>query len=335
MAIFYLDKTGLAYFWGKIKSYITETIPPKMTILSYGKSTWDDFIAAYNSNTIVYCRASSNSNPASGNQTRMAFMAYVNSNPPTEVQFQYYRSVSSHSATQQGDQVYIYKLNKTNGWSVTTREAMSKIAAGTGLSSSYSNGTITLSATNTPDLSNYATKSELNNKQDTLTAGDNITINNGVISATGGDPLIGALFQVTMQTGRQLPANTRTYPTLRNPSGAEIVTCDLSTAKFRPVVPGTFLFNINLDVEDTATSGDGYVQCHLGVYDNSDTMEDEFYAGKHVYSRNYGGGVYSFAIQMDPEKYYVPTFLYTRYGSNTAQVSFGWIQIVYLGQEGH
>lgn len=124
-----------------------ELIPPTMTILSYGNSTWDDFIAAYNTNTIVYCRASSNSNPASGNQTRMAFIAYVNNNPPTEVQFQYYRSVSSHSATQQGDQVFIYKLNKTSGWSVTTREAISKIAAGTGLSSRYSNGTITLSAT--------------------------------------------------------------------------------------------------------------------------------------------------------------------------------------------
>lgn len=85
MATSYLDKTGLTYFWGKIKDYIAETIPPKMTILSYGNSTWDDFIAAYNSNTIVYCRASSNSNPATGNQTRMAFMAYVNNTPPTEV----------------------------------------------------------------------------------------------------------------------------------------------------------------------------------------------------------------------------------------------------------
>ena len=49
----------------------------EMTILSYGHSTWADFIAAYSTNTIVYCRASSNSNPASGSQTRMAFMAYV------------------------------------------------------------------------------------------------------------------------------------------------------------------------------------------------------------------------------------------------------------------
>ena len=70
-----------------------------MVVLSYGSSTWDDFINAYNDHVIVYCKASSNSNPASGNQTRQAFMAYVNSDPPTEVEFQYYRSVSSHSSS--------------------------------------------------------------------------------------------------------------------------------------------------------------------------------------------------------------------------------------------
>ena len=75
-------------------------------------------------------------------------MAYVN-NPatPTEVEFQYYRSVSTHSANQQGDQIYIYKLNKTSGWTVTVREAATKIATGTGLTSAYSNGTLTLSST--------------------------------------------------------------------------------------------------------------------------------------------------------------------------------------------
>jgi hypothetical protein len=98
-----------------------------MVILSYGNSTWSDFINAYNNNVIVYCRASSNSNPASGSQTRMAFMAYVNnSSSPTEVEFQYYRSVSSHSATQMGDQVFVYKLNNKGTWSVTTREASIK-----------------------------------------------------------------------------------------------------------------------------------------------------------------------------------------------------------------
>lgn len=98
-----------------------------MVILSYGSSTWAQFEAAYNNNVIVYARASSNSNPASGSQTRMAFMAYVNNaTTPTEVEFQYYRSMSSHSATAMGDQVFVYKLTKTGGWSVTTRDASIK-----------------------------------------------------------------------------------------------------------------------------------------------------------------------------------------------------------------
>lgn len=119
----------------------------KMVVLSYGASTWNDFITAYRSNAVVYCRASSNSNPGTGTQTRMAFMAYVNNaETPTEVEFQYYRSVSSHSATQQGDQVYVYKLTSAGAWSVTTRETYTKIVTGQNIWSSYSNGTITLSA---------------------------------------------------------------------------------------------------------------------------------------------------------------------------------------------
>lgn len=122
-------------------------IPPHMTILKYGISTWSDFIDAYNSKTIVYCRASSNSNPASGSQTRMAFMAYVNNETtPTEVEFQYYRSVSTHTDSQQGDQVYVYKLNKNNGWSVTVRSAFSRVKAGNGLALSYATDNITLSS---------------------------------------------------------------------------------------------------------------------------------------------------------------------------------------------
>ena len=136
------------------------TIPGNMVVLSYGNSTWNDFITAYNDNRIVYCRASSNANPGTGTQGRMAFMAYLN-NPtaPTSVEFQYVRSVSSKSASQQGDQVYVYTLTNTNGgtWSVVTREMSTKIVAGTNMSSSYSSGTLTLSATvptKTSDLTN-------------------------------------------------------------------------------------------------------------------------------------------------------------------------------------
>lgn len=130
---------------------VTSEWGTKMVVLSYGNNTWADFEAAFNANAIVYCRASSNSNPGTGNQGRMAFMAFVNysNNTLTNVEFQYYRSVSSHSASQQGDQVFIYKLEKTNGgtWSVTVRESYTKIVAGAGLGSSYSSGTLTLTGT--------------------------------------------------------------------------------------------------------------------------------------------------------------------------------------------
>lgn len=120
-----------------------------MTILSYGTSTWQDFLSAYNADKVVYCRASSNANPATGEQLRMAFMAYIGGTKtnPTSVEFQYYRSVSTHSDAQQGDQVYIYKLTSSNVWTVTVREAYTKIATGTGLSKSYANGTLTIANT--------------------------------------------------------------------------------------------------------------------------------------------------------------------------------------------
>lgn len=125
-----------------------------LVIMSYGNSTWSDFISAYRTNTVVYCRASSNSNPATGSQTRMAFMAYVNNEAnPTEVEFQYYRSVSSHTDAQQGDQVFVYKLTSAGAWTVTTRNAFTKIAAGTAMTSAYNNGTLTMNV-NTTEIVN-------------------------------------------------------------------------------------------------------------------------------------------------------------------------------------
>lgn len=117
-----------------------------MFIAAYGKSTYAEVLDAYKKNNIIYCRAASGSNPASNNQLRMAFLAYVNQEEtPTEFEFQYYRSVATHSNTQQGDQVYIYKLNATTGWNFSVREAYTKVVAGEGLKSSYSNGVITIS----------------------------------------------------------------------------------------------------------------------------------------------------------------------------------------------
>lgn len=117
-----------------------------MTLLSYGSSTWAEFIAAYRTNSIVYCRASSKTDPAAEPKLRLAFMAYVSGSTeePTSVEFQYYRSVASHTNTQQGDQVYVYTLTNAGVWSVTVREAYTKIVGGTNISSSYSNGALTL-----------------------------------------------------------------------------------------------------------------------------------------------------------------------------------------------
>ena len=196
---------------GDISVATTSDIPTKVSdltndsgfidgleILSYGNSTWNDFITAYQKNKVVYCRASSNSNPASGSQTRLAFMAYVNNaTSPTEVEFQYYRSVSSHSDSQQGDQVFVYKLTSAGKWTVTVRNAFSKVVAGTGLSSSYSNGAITLSANTqtetdpvfTASAASSITSSNISSwdgKQDALVSGTNIkTINNESLLGSG------------------------------------------------------------------------------------------------------------------------------------------------------
>lgn len=134
------------------------TIVPSLVEMSYGESNaWAKFSAAYAAGSIVYCRASSNTNPATGTQGRKAFMAYVNNaTTPTEVEFQYVRSVSSKTDSQQSDQVFIYKLTNTGGgtWTVATRNMSAKIVAGTGMTSSFTtgaNGTITLNAE--PDYS--------------------------------------------------------------------------------------------------------------------------------------------------------------------------------------
>ena len=140
------------------------TVMTGLAEMSYGEANaWAKFIAAYQAKQIVYCRASSAANPASGSQTRKAFMAYVNNaDNPTEVEFQYVRSVSSKTASQPVDQVFVYKLTSASGgtWTVETRNMAPKLAQGTNTTVSYSNGTYTISATQptvptkTSDLTN-------------------------------------------------------------------------------------------------------------------------------------------------------------------------------------
>lgn len=177
----------------------------KFVIMKYGESNaWAKFIDAYNNNKIVYCRASSNSNPATGAQTRLAFMAYVSAETnPTNVEFQYVRSVSSKTSSQPVDQVFVYKLTNANGgtWTVESRNVAPKIEAGANTTVSYSNGTYTVSSTGgsnvtkTSDLTNdgedgvhpfvdsETLSTALSGYQQALTAGDHIDITGSTISA--------------------------------------------------------------------------------------------------------------------------------------------------------
>ena len=79
-------------------------------------------------------------------------MAYVNNETnPTSVEFQYVRSVSSKTDSQQCDQVFVYTLTNASGgtWSVTSRNMAAKINVDSTLTKTFSNGanaSMTLSA---------------------------------------------------------------------------------------------------------------------------------------------------------------------------------------------
>ena len=111
-----------------------------MVVLEYGVSTWDDFLAAYEANRVVYCRVSS---PYG---FRMAFLAFRQTTAPTVgAEFQYYRSRGAHTDASQGDEVYIYRLSPNGTWTTSVRQAYTRIVAGTGLTSTYNNGVLTIS----------------------------------------------------------------------------------------------------------------------------------------------------------------------------------------------
>lgn len=105
----------------------------------YGQTSYSDIVQAISDKKIVYCRVS----PSGA--SRMAFLAYVGS---SNVEFQYYRSLSNHTASNQTDEVYVYTVS-SSGWTTTTRLAGIKYIAGTNMSQSYnsSNSTLTFSAT--------------------------------------------------------------------------------------------------------------------------------------------------------------------------------------------
>lgn len=102
----------------------------------YGQTSYSDIVQAISDKKIVYCRIT----PSGA--SRMAFLAYIGS---SNVEFQYYRSLSSHSASAMTDEVYVYTV-ASSGWTTTTRKTGVKVTAGTHMSQSYSNDTLTLNA---------------------------------------------------------------------------------------------------------------------------------------------------------------------------------------------
>ena len=224
------------------------SITPELVEMSYGESNaWAKFIAAYNAHCIVYCRASSNADPSSGSQTRKAFMAYVNNaTTPTQVEFQYYRSVSSHTDSQQGDQVFVYLLTNANGgtWSVTTRNAFSKVVAGTNMTSSYSNGAITLNATQptVPTKTSDLTNDGADGTSTYVEASDLATVaTSGLYSDLSGTPTIPTKTSDLVNDGADntstyLEADETAYRTTSIPFG-QVDATSTSTA-FTATVPG-------------------------------------------------------------------------------------------------
>ena len=279
-----------------------------MVILSYGSSTWNDFINAYNNNVIVYCRASSNSNPASGSQTRMAFMAYVNdASSPTNVEFQYYRSMSSHSSTAMGDEVYIYKLTNASGgtWSVTTRKASIKeiaVASGSKLGVSWSSDKVTLSNTMTADdmpmSSSDATTAKsaidtINTKLGSTTMGTTATTITGAIAEHENDistlnsnlSKIGTIYTDsgdttieanTWTSGRHIDCPAGKYIvryTARNNNGTIRIGASTSTGDWT-LSPGPYSLGEHITIISTAVpvTFTSYMYCETaGTYSNSVT----------------------------------------------------------------
>ena len=244
-----------------------------MVVLSYGSSTWSDFINAYNNHVIVYCKASSNSNPATGAQTRMAFMAYVNADPPTNVEFQYYRSVSSHSATQMGDQVFIYKLDKTSGWSVTTREASIKQITGSGITVAWSSNKVTLTndVTVSDSLTDTSTTNALSAAQgkalndgkiSTSDIADNLTTNDAtkVLSAKQGKELSD---QIDTLNGKI--TNSHLY--VNSASDVASAYTDMATNESITIaLPATFMYSLDLgdsSAKGTALKISTYLDCEV------------------------------------------------------------------------
>lgn len=117
---------------------------------AYGVTSYADVRAAITAKKIVFCSV-----PSGASGYRMAFLAYIGQ---TNVEFQYYRSMSTHDSTDQGDEVYIYTV-ASSGWTTKTRRSNIRYKAGTNMTQAYNSSTETLVfnatvPTKTSDLTN-------------------------------------------------------------------------------------------------------------------------------------------------------------------------------------
>ena len=124
-------------------------------IAVYGQTPFSAVRNAVDSNRIVYCKVS----PTGA--TRMAFLAYSGSN---NYEFQYYRSLTGHNMTTQGDEVYVYTV-ANSGWASAKRNTFTQISAGPGLSGYFTNGA---NASYKLAVTGYATTADLNTASGSL-----------------------------------------------------------------------------------------------------------------------------------------------------------------------
>jgi hypothetical protein len=112
-------------------AWTTTERPASCVVLSYGTSTWNDFLAAYQKNSVVFCSV------VPYNQAyRYAHLAFISMSSSTSnryAEFWFVRSIGTHDATNQGDQVFVYTLKYDNTWTTTTREMVLQAVAGNGI----------------------------------------------------------------------------------------------------------------------------------------------------------------------------------------------------------
>jgi hypothetical protein len=141
-----------------------------MFVAQYGITTYNEIKSAVDTNKIVYCQVSPGA-PAS----RMAFLAYYGNN---NFEFQYYRSLNSHTSANQGDEVYVYACNKTGTpWTTTVRRAYTQISVGSGLSGVFNSG---ISSKYNLTVTGFATTEDFSNTNSFLSGAiDYVSANAG------------------------------------------------------------------------------------------------------------------------------------------------------------